>query len=83
MEVVANQIDSYEGAGPLGSTDRKCPINIEELFTELNDDNSPMGNFRTEYQIKERGKKLGGYTDDFTVNRLDGRCQIHGRYPIW
>lgn len=75
---VDNKIDSYEGAGPLGSTDMKNPIKMEELFTELNDLNSPMGSLRTEYQIKEWARKLGGYIDDVTVYRFDVRYQIRG-----
>ena len=61
------KIEEYEGCGPLGSTDMKCPIDIDRLFAELNEPDSCLKTLWTEHQIKEWTRKLGGYSEDFTM----------------
>ena len=45
--------------GPLGSTDRKCPINIETLHKELNADQSEIAPLWTEKEVTRWAKTLG------------------------
>ena len=66
-------VDDYynEFPGPLGSTDRKCAINIDSLFVDLNAPDSKIASLWTEKEIADWTKSLGAPSSSFTPS-LDG-----------
>ena len=63
-------IDNYVEEGPLGSVDRRIPICVEKLFSELHDENSSLAQSWTDLQITEWVGRLGAYSDDMKVARF-------------
>ena len=68
MAELDSAIENYDGAGPLGSTDRRNPIDVDKLCDELNDESSSIRESWTEYQIKEWVKTLGVARDPVTLS---------------
>ena len=61
-------IDEYfeKKPGPLGSKDIKCPLDVEALFSKLNEEGSEMASLWTECGISDWVKKLGVESLPFT-----------------
>ena len=70
MTELDSAIDNYQETGPLGSTDRRVPIDIEALFAELQDAQSSIAESWAEYQMKEWVKTLGVHFADMTLPHL-------------
>ena len=60
-------MDTYDSAGPIGSTDSQIPIGINDLHSALNDEKSPAKELWTEHQIGEWAKKFVRYCEDMTL----------------
>ena len=52
-------MDEYSVKGPLGSTERSCPINVQELFDELHVENSPQVESWRDDNIREWPQSIG------------------------
>ena len=59
----------------------KNPIEMEELFKDLNNPDSHMKTLWTEHQIKEWTRKLGGLSEDFTLYRFAASYGLHWVCP--
>ena len=62
-----NLLDSYyaKHQGPLGSTDRKCVIDIESIFEKLNVADSELASSWTEKDMAAWMKTLGSVSPEF------------------
>ena len=81
-------MDTYDSAGPIGSTDCQIPIDINDLHNALNDEKSPAEELWTKHQIGEWTKKLGRYCEDMTLSifswseaQLNESVQTQQPYP--
>ena len=70
MAELDSAIDNYEEVGPLGSTDRRIPINVDLLHARLNEENSTVAELWSEPQMKEWVKTLGDYCPDVTLGQI-------------
>ena len=52
-------MDNYPTTGPIGSTDRRCPINDKSLYDELHADDSTQRDSWREDSIKDWVMTLG------------------------
>ena len=61
-------IDEYyeKNPAPLGSKDRKCPVDVDALFPRLNEENSQMAYLWTENSVSEWVKTLGAECASYT-----------------
>ena len=61
-------IDEYyeKKPGPLGSKDRKCPIDIPSLFASLNEENSTQSDDWAEKSITDWVKTQGTECEAYT-----------------
>ena len=69
-------MDSYPTIGPLGSTDRRCPVNEETLYDELHADDSAMKDSWGDGNIKEWVRTLGLPCGDEKFS-LYGRTRLY------
>ena len=63
-------IDNYREMGPLGSTDRKVPNDIDALYADLHGEHSSLAESWAEYQIKEWVKTLGSECPGISLSIL-------------
>ena len=61
-------VDEYyeKQPGPLGSKDRKFPVDVDALFATLNEENSQMASLWAENSVSERVKTLGAECTSYT-----------------
>ena len=71
-------MDSYLIAGPLGSTDRRCPISEETLYGELRAKDSARRVSRREGNIKDWAQTLGLPCEDEKLTRYGRTRQFFG-----
>ena len=63
-------MDEYPAKGPLGSVDRRCPVDVQKLYDELHAGNSSQVESWRDDNIREWSKSLGQVCDDARVARV-------------
>ena len=67
MAELDSAIDNYRETGPLGSTDRRIPVNVESLYERLHGENSSIAESWTDFQMGEWVKTLGAQRPDMSL----------------
>ena len=67
-EKLDNRINLYyaQNPGPLGSTDRKCPINLNTAHSKLNEESSELAANWAERSVTSWVGTLGRVSESFT-----------------